>query len=247
MSMGAGVVIGLITAINDNGMVKVKYPWLPNEPETDWIRIATTMAGNNRGTFFMPEKDDEVLIAFEHGDRNYPYVIGFLWNGKDRPPETSKDVRRIKTTSGHTIEFNDGNDRKIHIESEDKQVVELADKPGGGVITVRTKNGNVVEIDDSNGGNITINSTGTIGITAMRDANIVSTTGSLVVSSATGALTIDCLSATVTAKSSLTLAAPTVTCLGVLYVPTIMATTGQFGAVVSGVYNPGTVGTLIGL
>ena len=45
-----------------------------------WARIATLMAGNNRGTVFYPEKDDEVLVAFEHGDIDSPYIIGALWN-----------------------------------------------------------------------------------------------------------------------------------------------------------------------
>jgi uncharacterized protein involved in type VI secretion and phage assembly len=128
MSKTNGVVIGLVTQVNDNGTVKVKFPWLPDEPETDWIRIATAMAGNDRGTFFMPEQKDEVLVAFEHGTTNKPYVVGFLWNGKDRPPENSKNTRRIKTKSGHTIEFNDNpGQKKIVVESKGKLKITLDD------------------------------------------------------------------------------------------------------------------------
>jgi len=49
------------------------------------------MAGKDRGIFFLPEVDDEVLVAFENGDINQPYVIGSLWNGVDVPPETNSD------------------------------------------------------------------------------------------------------------------------------------------------------------
>src|SRR6476469_2175065 len=89
MSTINGVVIGLVTDVNDplkQGRIRVNFPWLEDEHQTDWIRIATTMAGNGRGTFFMPELQDEALVAFEHGNVRMPYVIGFLWNGKDSPP-----------------------------------------------------------------------------------------------------------------------------------------------------------------
>ena len=48
-----------------------------------WARLATLMAGNDRGTFFIPNKDDEVLVVFQGGDPSFPFVIGSLWNGKD--------------------------------------------------------------------------------------------------------------------------------------------------------------------
>src|SRR6188768_1210682 len=61
-----------------------------------WARVATMMAGQNRGTFFLPEVGDEVLVAFERGDLRMPYVIGALWNSKDRPPATSNDASGTK-------------------------------------------------------------------------------------------------------------------------------------------------------
>src|SRR5262245_3996932 len=51
-----------------------------------WARVATMMAGRNKGTLFLPEVGDEVLVAFERGDVRAPCVIGSLWNGKARPP-----------------------------------------------------------------------------------------------------------------------------------------------------------------
>lgn len=110
-----GVVIGLVTNVNDPeglGRVKLRFPWLADEAagdvhETDWVRIATGMAGNNRGMFFMPEVEDEVLVAFEHGDTRFPFVVGFLWNGKDLPPAENIKMRRIQSVNGHRITFLD--------------------------------------------------------------------------------------------------------------------------------------------
>jgi uncharacterized protein involved in type VI secretion and phage assembly len=69
------------------------------------------MAGAARGIFFLPEKEDEVLVAFEHGDPARPYVLGALWNGREQPPETNADgennVRLIATRSGHVLRFDD--------------------------------------------------------------------------------------------------------------------------------------------
>ena len=110
MSEINGVVVGLVTNVEDRlgqGRIRVRFPWLAEHHETDWIRIATTMGGKGRGTFFMPEIDDEVLLAFEHGDVRFPYVMGFLWNGEDEPPADHVRVRRIQSVNGHRISFID--------------------------------------------------------------------------------------------------------------------------------------------
>ena len=60
-----GLVVGLVTQV-DVGKVKVNFPWLDEAHETDWLRIGTMMSGNNRGSFFMPEPQDEVLVAFNN-------------------------------------------------------------------------------------------------------------------------------------------------------------------------------------
>ncbi|MBA7490398.1 hypothetical protein ES702_00936 [subsurface metagenome] len=115
-----GVVIGVVTQVR-KGEVKVKFPWLHErkgeEKESNWARIATAMAGNDRGTFLTPEVNDEVWVVFEHGDVNVPIVIGFLWSGKDKPPENDTKKRVIKTRSGHTITLSDKNgEEEIKIE-----------------------------------------------------------------------------------------------------------------------------------
>ena len=89
-----GVVVGIVTNNQDPEnlhRVKVQFPWLDGSTESHWARVATPMAGKNRGLYFLPEVDDEVLVAFEHGSIDFPCVIGSLWNGKDTPPESNSD------------------------------------------------------------------------------------------------------------------------------------------------------------
>src|SRR5689334_2824184 len=89
-----GVVVGVVTNIQDDqglGRVKVKFPWLSDTDESHWARVAVPMAGHQRGFYFLPEVDDEVLVAFEHGSADYPYILGALWNGKDEPPASNGD------------------------------------------------------------------------------------------------------------------------------------------------------------
>ena len=110
MSVINGVVIGLVTNVDDKtgrGRIKVHFPWLAPDHQSDWIRIATLMAGNGRGSHFIPEVDDEALVAFEHGDPRFPYVIGFIWNGKDAPPAEHVRERKLESKNGHAIRFLD--------------------------------------------------------------------------------------------------------------------------------------------
>src|SRR5687767_13756357 len=89
-----GVYPAVVTDIKDpenGGRVKVSLPWSPDTGSARyewWARVATMMAGANRGTWFIPDPGDEVLIAFEGGDPEWPYVLGGLWNGKDSSPES---------------------------------------------------------------------------------------------------------------------------------------------------------------
>lgn len=105
-----GVMAGTVRDVNDpsgQGRIRVHFPWLGGQSDSYWAAIAAPMAGRDRGMFFMPEVDDEVLVAFDRGDVNHPYVIGFLWNGRDMPPSTSVRERMIKSVNGHAIRFLD--------------------------------------------------------------------------------------------------------------------------------------------
>lgn len=110
-----GVFIGVVTNNKDplnEGRVKVRFPWLDDEIESNWARLATFYAGAGRGSYFVPEVGDEVLLVFELGDMNQPFVVGSLWNGKDVLPEPGhpdgKDNHKvIETRSGHKVTFDD--------------------------------------------------------------------------------------------------------------------------------------------
>jgi uncharacterized protein involved in type VI secretion and phage assembly len=141
-----GVAVALVTNNQDPdglGRVKLRFPWLSDEDESNWARVATPMAGKDRGVFFLPEVDDEVLVAFEHGDVRFPYVVGALWNGKDAPPATNDDgknnVRLIKSRSGHVIRLND---------EEGKETVEIVDKSEKNSIIVDTAKNTITITSD---------------------------------------------------------------------------------------------------
>jgi phage baseplate assembly protein gpV len=89
--------------------VQLMLPWAPGF--MPWARIATTMAGLERGTYFIPQIGDEVLVAFNQGDIREPYVIGALWNTLDRPPSLLPtdpiNKRMIRTPLGQGIIFDD--------------------------------------------------------------------------------------------------------------------------------------------
>jgi uncharacterized protein involved in type VI secretion and phage assembly len=125
-----GVVIALVTDNNDpNNLarVKVKFPWLDDNHESHWARVTQPGAGPDSGMVWLPEVNDEVLVAFEHGDIRMPYVVGQLWNGVDKPPEGSglfnngKVLRRgfISRTGHKFIFFDDSSKTGVAIISSD--------------------------------------------------------------------------------------------------------------------------------
>ena len=153
-----GIVLGIVTNNQDPekvGRVKIKFPWLTDSDESYWARVATVMAGKDRGTFFLPEVGDEVLVAFDHGDINHPYVLGSLWNGEDKPPETNVDgknnIRKIKSRSGHEIIFDDNDEEKkekIEIRTKAGHTIVLDDSAGAEKIEIKDKtNNNKITID----------------------------------------------------------------------------------------------------
>jgi uncharacterized protein involved in type VI secretion and phage assembly len=147
-----GVTSGLVKEIDDKlGRVRVTMPRLPGENESYWARIAAPMAGPDRGAWFMPEVDDEVLLAFEMGHVDHPYVLGFLWSETDKPPvkETSIDgnVRRFRSVKKHRIDFDDrDNSEKILVQSGAEHAVELEDSKK--FVEVRTTGKRSIRLDD---------------------------------------------------------------------------------------------------
>ncbi|MGH3991279.1 MAG: VgrG-related protein, partial [Pseudonocardiaceae bacterium] len=84
----SGLAPALVTDVRDPrklGRVKVKFPWLADDYASGWARTVQIGAGSNRGAMILPEVGDEVLVGFEQGDFDNPYVLGGLYNGKDAP------------------------------------------------------------------------------------------------------------------------------------------------------------------
>ncbi len=141
-----GVVTGIVTNNEDPdglGRVKVKLPRISGEDESNWARIVSFMAGSDRGAFFLPEVEDEVLVAFEYGDISRPYVIGSLWNGVDKPPADNADgennIRVIKSRSGHIVRFDD---------KDGKEKIEIIDKSENNLITIDTAENKITIASD---------------------------------------------------------------------------------------------------
>jgi len=170
-----GLVQGIVTDVEDQqgkeGRVKVQFPWFDDQMETEWCRVRQFYAGNGYGAFFIPEKGDEVLVAFIHGDMRLPVILGWLYNGKDKPPSyrsSSQDQKmirtkgkhefllddsqgkervRIKTNGGHSADLSDF-EKKVTLETSGGQSVVLDDS--GKTVTIQT-NGKTISIDGSSG------------------------------------------------------------------------------------------------
>lgn len=233
---GNGIVVGVVTDNSDpnnQGRVKVKYPWLSEDHTSYWARIASPMAGSGRGFQFLPEIDDEVLVAFEHGDPTRPYIIGALWNGTDSPPyETGKSVgggkvvrRMIQTRVGHKLAFLESPDTQgFVVKTADEHVIELRDTDK--LIRVKTKMGHLIEMNDAEGkilvkdmtgaNSIEIDSTGRIAMVAVSQISL--TSGGTISMMAAGGINITsggALQATAGAVVALTSgAATTITATG---------------------------------
>ncbi|WP_332979271.1 phage baseplate assembly protein V [Microcoleus sp. A003_D6] len=154
-----GVTVGIVTNNKDEeglGRVKVKFPWLSETDESYWARVLTPMAGKQRGLYFLPEVDDEVLVAFERGDISSPYILGGLWNGQDKPPESNSDgknnLRVIKSRSGHQIILDD---------TENAEKITIRDGTGKNQIVIDSKN-NAISIEGEK--DISIKATGKISL-----------------------------------------------------------------------------------
>lgn len=152
-----GVYPALVTDLADpdnQGRVKVRLPWSPDTDSSSyeaWARMATMMAGNNRGSWFIPDVNDEVLVAFEGGNPRRPYVVGALWNGQDAPPEQmdnsgNNDVKTILSRQGVRITLDDTDGAvKLRLETPGGNSIVLDD--GALSIVAQDSNGNSVKLE----------------------------------------------------------------------------------------------------
>jgi uncharacterized protein involved in type VI secretion and phage assembly len=182
-SPATGVASAIVTNVNDPdrlGRVKVSFPWLDESHESHWVRVATPGAGAKRGLIVTPEVDDEVLVAFEHGDLSRPYVIGGLWNGKDKPPaEAVKggkiQTRSLTTRAGHHITlYDDDGAGKIEVKTAKHTLV--LDDSGSGKVEVKSAKHTLV-LDDAGMGKIAITSGGDVELSGTGGKLSISSSG----------------------------------------------------------------------
>ncbi len=183
-----GVVIGVVTDLLDpdnQGRVKVRFPWYDDRTQTEWCRVVYPNAGPNHGFIAVPEKDSEVLVAFEFGDMRRPYVLGGLFNGVDAPPTFRKedevrDEKMFRTRGGHQLLFRDTKDEtQVELVTSGGHELTLRDqgKNGGAMLTARTTGGHLLEMDDagakvtlttSSGQKVVLSGDGSATVTAAR-------------------------------------------------------------------------------
>lgn len=210
-----GVYPAVVTDVQDpdgQGRVQVRLPWVA-EDEGDrarvWARLATMMAGSGRGTWFIPEPGDEVLIAFMGGDPRHPVVTGALWNGVDSPPESmspNNDVRAIVSRAGHRVT--------------------LDDTEGASKLELQTSGGHVLTLDDAAGGVLTLRHSG--------GASVVIDAAGAVSITATTRMSLDAPAGLDVRSSVVKVDAPMVKCSGVVQCETLIAT-----MVNGTIYTPG--------
>ena len=179
-----GVAPATVTDIVDpdgQGRVQVTLPWSPDSGGgryEAWARVATLFAGKNRGSWFMPDVGDEVLVAFEHGDPTRPYVLGGLWNGSDSPPQSAARENQLKVIRSR-------NGVKVTLDDHDGQEKLILETPGGQKVTLKDGPG-AVEIEDSNGNSVKLE---TAGITITASAKVTVNASQVAVSA--GMVTVD--------------------------------------------------------
>jgi uncharacterized protein involved in type VI secretion and phage assembly len=129
-SMTLGVTLGTVSNTKDDkglGRVKVNFILKGQEIESGWLQVMSFFAGPGYGAFFLPQPGDSALLAFADGDASQAYVLGFMWNGVQKPPleaAQQQDVRVIKTKGGKTIALDDSEKENITItDSKNNRIV----------------------------------------------------------------------------------------------------------------------------
>jgi uncharacterized protein involved in type VI secretion and phage assembly len=155
---------------DNQGRVKIALPWSPDSNGASyeaWARLSTMMAGNNQGTWFIPDAGVEVLVIFLGGDPRNPCVIGALWNGQDSPPQSmdsagNNNVKKLRSRNGVAITLDDTQgSESLTLETPGGQKIVLQDGPGS--VLIQDSNGNSIRLDSSG---ITVNASAQVSVTA---------------------------------------------------------------------------------
>lgn len=199
---GGGLVPAIVSDVRDPaelGRVRLTFPWLADDFTSGWARTVQPGAGPERGAVVLPEVGDEVLVGFEHGHFDAPYVLGGLYNGSDAPPKTPFDL----------VDGNSGAVAGRVFVSRTGHRVELAESAGGqdGIRLVTSDGKYLLQLDKA-GTQIVVRSDGTVTINGSKGVKIDAGTGPLELSGQSVKIT-SATDASVEARAGLTLKATT--------------------------------------
>jgi uncharacterized protein involved in type VI secretion and phage assembly len=149
-----GVYPAVVTNLVDPdrlGRIEVRFPWLGTSGDRDvraWATLCSPYADGDQGLQILPEKESQVVVAFEAGNLRRPYIVGCTWNGTaplPTPATRSNNLRTLKTRSGSRLEFDDGSSPKVTVKTPQGHQVVLDDS-GTGTITVQIAGGASIRV-----------------------------------------------------------------------------------------------------
>lgn len=185
-----GPVVAKVTNSNDDklmGRVKVEFPWLGDNAESNWAPVVSVGGGSGKGLQVIPEVGDTVLVVFEHGDVRRPYVLGGIYNTQDRmpagptPPPVANgqtNLRVFKTRAGHVLTFNDtAGQESVTIETNKGSKIALVESPQPSIEMTNVNGSNKVTMNSQGvaieaKGNIELKATGQLKLTGTGGVNI---------------------------------------------------------------------------
>ncbi|MEW2125914.1 VgrG-related protein [Streptomyces sp. NPDC007259] len=204
----AGLVSGTVTDTHDpegSGRVKVRFPWLSDEYASDWARTAQS-GGTGGGEAFIPEVGDEVLVGFEQGHLDRPYVLAGLYNGKDRPGGGGSDANAPGAPGGgDLVDPTTGAVNRRAFASKSGNQLELLDAANGPQgVRLRTGDGKLTIDLDRRGTAVVINSDGSVTIEAKERVSVTAAKG-VALDAGSGELTLTGESVTLTSRNGVAL------------------------------------------
>lgn len=189
---GQPLAVGVVTDLDDPlgwGRVKVSFPWRTGAPDAVWARVSTLDAGPDRGSFFLPDRGQEVVVGFLAGDAAQPVVLGSVWHGQAQPPVAvdpeANAIRSLVTRAGHALTFDDADGGSVTLAtkggrtlvlSEGDAAVTLSEPDGGNEIRL---SGSGIELTAASGDITLTASAGAVRIDGMTIAGKASGTASL--------------------------------------------------------------------
>jgi uncharacterized protein involved in type VI secretion and phage assembly len=152
-----GVYPAIVTDIVDPdhlGRIEVRFPWLGTDGDRDvraWATLCSPYADDNQGLQILPTVGTQVIVAFEAGNTTRPYILGATWNGQEKLPHTpdsSNDIRLLRTRADSRLEFDDGTPPKVSITMASGHKVVLDDSAQE--ITIEHSGGCTIRLTTTN-------------------------------------------------------------------------------------------------